>query len=243
MKVLMVLLLFLIPFQNVRKHDAILYQKSGGLIVEHKSYVLAYDTEKRTTLWTSYILTKQMVKTQVVKRKDNFNEDPKVKNSPSPSDYRYSGYDQGHLVNAQDMRFDDKAQTESFYMTNMLPQAPAYNRGIWLKTENLGRKWAVERDTIIIISGALFLYKDIKYIGANKIPVPSHCYKIFYDPETHEAIAFIIKNEGSNKDVREYIVTINSIEKLTKIDFLHTLDDKIENKIEASRKTLTFTFI
>lgn len=233
MRMLMFLLFLLLPsfYPNERKFEEIFYQKDGGLIIEHKSYVLSYDVKFKTTKWSSYMLTKHMVSNQVIDRTDNFTEDPLVDNSPSEDDYIASGYDRGHLVNAQDMRFDVVSQHESFYMTNMLPQHPRLNRGIWKKLEFDSREWAEERDTIIIISGPVFV-GDIKTIG-NKIPVPTYCYKIVYDPETKEAIAFLFKNEKSHKDLSDHIVTIDTIESLTNIDFLYSLEDCLEEDIES----------
>jgi endonuclease G, mitochondrial len=241
MKVMLLILILLIPYQNGVLNESILYQKSEGVVLKHKSYVIAYDTVMKTTLWASYILTRGMVLNQVTKRTNNFKPDPLIPNSPKPSDYQYSGYDQGHLVNAQDMRYDVISQHESFYMTNMLPQDPRFNRGIWKKLEAHGRKWAIERGELLIVSGALFMGKPIKHIGENKIPVPTHCYKIFYDPLRQESISFIIKNAYTSSELSMFVVSIDMIENATRIDFLYTLEDELENRIEASISNKSFS--
>jgi endonuclease G len=202
-------------------------------VLIHKSYNLGYDEVFKTTIWSSYILTAKKVNVLEIKRTNDFKKDPLEKNGPSPQDYKGTGYDQGHLANAQDMRFDSVSEHECFYMTNMVPQRPGYNRGIWGKLEDQCRYWSkTTYDSLIIISGPLFLDKNIKYIG-NKIPVPSHCYKIVYSPIKKKAIAFIIENASSDKSIFEYVTTIDKIEELTKTDMLSFLEDGLENAIES----------
>jgi endonuclease G, mitochondrial len=217
----------------------LLYQKSKGYVIKHRNYIVSYDTTIKTTYWVSYELTKEMVENPRYSRGSNFRKDPYAPNSPSPTDYTRSGYDQGHLANSQDMKFNVVAQYESFYMTNVVPQSPSLNRGAWLRLENQSRKWAVERGSIVIITGTIFANKTVKTIGKNKIPVPSHLYKIIYDPKKKDAIAFIMKNDVASDELHVYVVTINAIEKNTGVDFLYALDDKLENRIEA-RKNYTW---
>jgi len=100
----------------------------NDLIVKHYAYTLNYNEEHGQAEWVAYILTKDRVY-GTVKRTDNFRSDPKVKTgSATLADYKGSGYDRGHLAPAADMKWSATAMSESFYMSNMSPQRPDFNR-------------------------------------------------------------------------------------------------------------------
>ena len=117
---------------------------NGEQLVTHLGYSLSYNEKHEQANWVFYELTIDEVLGSI-KRKDQFRADPNIKTgSASLSDYKRSGYDRGHLAPAADMKWSSKAMSESFFMSNMSPQTPSFNRGIWKKLENLVRKWAVE---------------------------------------------------------------------------------------------------
>ena len=75
--------------------------------------------------------------------------------SAKPSDYVKSGYDRGHLCPAGDMTQSVEAMSETFYMSNMSPQVPGFNRGIWKSLEEQVRKWGKE-EQIHVVTGPVF---------------------------------------------------------------------------------------
>ena len=88
------------------------------------------------------------------KRKNDFRIDPVVKTvSATPADYRNSGYDRGHLCPAGDMAFSEIAMSESFYMSNISPQVPSFNRGIWKTLEQKVRDWSLDMILQLYIVG------------------------------------------------------------------------------------------
>ncbi len=50
------------------------------------------------------------------------------------------------------------------------------------------------------------------------------------------AIGFLFNNEQAVEPLSSYVVTVDSIESLTNMDFFAPLPDEIENKIEATCK-------
>jgi endonuclease G, mitochondrial len=220
-------------------HDPLLYQICAGTVVNHKSYTFCFDDSLKFTKWVSYILTDEMLQKQVCKRTNDFRPDTSVSNSPQLADYKKCGYDRGHLVNAEDMRFDLESESETFYLTNMAPQVPSFNRGIWKKLESQTRTWAKAHKKLYVITGGI-LKDSIKYIG-NKVPVPPSFFKIIYDGQTNTAIAFIMENNHHASHLIKYAVTIDKIENETKIDFLQVLEDSIEARIESRIDTSWFS--
>ena len=96
-------------------------------------------------------------------------------------DYYRSGYDRGHLVPAADMNFDSTAMSECFLFTNVTPQTPTFNRGIWKKLESLTRSLRVEKDSLVIITGTIFKDTTQHFTTlSGGIPVPEFYYKEYY---------------------------------------------------------------
>jgi endonuclease G len=138
--------------------DEHLPQGGHGEVVAHSGYILQYDNEREQARWVAYELTKEEVLNRVVKRTDNFKEDPDVDlGSASLDDYKGSGFDRGHLAPAADLAWSSESMSDSFYLSNMSPQDPSFNRGIWKKLEEQVRTWAVNNDSVYVVSGALYL--------------------------------------------------------------------------------------
>ena len=142
------ILLFIVTTSAFAK--GISHTCSNDKTINHKYYDLCYNFKYKLSKWTSYTLTDQMLKGKTL-RTNNFKPDPHLANAELPAtsnDYKYSGYDRGHLVPAGDMKVNLKAMNESFYMTNMAPQLPSFNRGVWKKLENQVRRIAKEEKKI-----------------------------------------------------------------------------------------------
>ncbi|GAH82191.1 unnamed protein product, partial [marine sediment metagenome] len=122
-------------------------------IIRHTAYTLKYKEKYEQAEWVLYKLTAERVKGSY-KRTNDFRPDPMVKTgSATLSDYKGSGYDRGHLAPAGDMKWSTTAMSESFYMSNMSPQNPGFNRGIWKKLEGQVRTWATDNEEIYIVTG------------------------------------------------------------------------------------------
>ncbi len=113
-----------------------------GYLIQHTYFTLSYSETNRQAEWVAYNLTPSFINGPQ-ERTDNFKIDPKVKSNPVGSgDYSGSGYDRGHLCPAGDMKLNLTSMSESFYMSNMSPQDPSFNRGIWETLESRVRTWA-----------------------------------------------------------------------------------------------------
>jgi len=51
-----------------------------------------------------------------------------------------------------------------------------------------------------------------------------------------KAIGFIYRNEGVKQSMEQAVYTVDEVESLTGIDFYPSLDDKLENRIEAEAR-------
>lgn len=210
-------------------------------IITHSGYTLCYREEYEQPEWVAYELdTEKLVK--AAERQNNFRSDPAVStDSATPDDYRKSGYDRGHLAPAADMAYDEKIMSESFFMSNMSPQLPAFNRGIWKYLEEEVRRFAERFDKIYIVTGPVLEKDEYPVIGSNNVAIPEYYYKVIYAPAGKdgkpEMIAFILPNEKSGESFWNYATTVDEVEQRTGIDFFHILDDTIENAMEAECNT------
>jgi len=204
-------------------------------IIHHIAYTLSYNETHEQANWVAYELTSAETQ-KAFERTNKFKPDPLVKTfSANSSDYAESGYDRGHLAPASDMGWSATAMAESFYYSNMSPQVPGFNRGIWKKMEELVRTWAVDNNNIYITTGPI-LTPGLSAIGPDKVSVPNYYYKVIldYTLPSIKGIGFIIANAASHEPLQSFAVTIDSVEKLTGIDFFSQLPDAQETIIEQT---------
>jgi endonuclease G len=235
-------LVFLVFSSNILSQDLAYFQPaSSGSVIHKKYFSLAYSEEHEQALWVFYELSLEETVARV-KRKNNFRSDPNIKSgSASLADYRGSGFDRGHLAPAGDMAFNKDAMSASFFMSNMSPQLPAFNRGRWKDLESQFRDWARADGSLFIVTGPV-LKKGLYKIGVNGVSVPEQYYKIAldWDDSNQAAIAFLLPHKNISDKLENYIVSIDSIEALTGIDFFPTLDDDIERQIESELASFDF---
>jgi len=206
--------------------------KSEGELIKHKYYTLSYNELHEQANWVHYKLNPNLLK-GTTPRIDSFKIDTLVSTKSSElKDYKGSGYDRGHLVPAGDMKFSDESMRESFYMSNISPQNPDFNRGIWRKLEQLVRVWGREGE-IFITTGGVLLNGNLGSIGSNKVSIPSKYYKIVYSSHKNSMIGFLIPNKKSTSELESYVVKVDSIEKITGINFYEEIPDHIENILES----------
>ena len=68
------------------------------------------------------------------RQKEGFNF-KSLKFTAKNKDYTKSGYERGHLANAEDFAFDCTAEKETFWYYNCSPQTEGLNLGQWKKDE------------------------------------------------------------------------------------------------------------
>jgi endonuclease G, mitochondrial len=205
------------------------------IVITHTGFALLYNEPHEQASWVAYELTKEETN-KIFERTDKFITDPKVKKgTANDKDNAGSGYDRGHLAPASDMGWSSTTMAESFYYSNMSPQTPSFNRGVWKKLEELTRTWANENNSVYIVTGPV-LTSGLTTIGPNKVSVPNYYYKVIldYTEPSIKGIGFIIPNIGSSEPLQQFAVSIDSVEKYTGSDFFPLLADDQEELIEKT---------
>jgi endonuclease G len=208
--------------------------KKGETVIKHKAYSLSYNEDYEQANWVAYELTAEETNGQF-KRTNKFIVDPMVSTGTADNnDYLHSDLDRGHLAPAGDMGWSAQAMAESFYYSNMSPQVPTFNRGIWENGEEQQRAWARENKAVYIVVGPV-LTKGLPTIGKNKVAIPKYYFKVIldYTLPSIKGIGLIIPNGENGKPLKSFFVSIDSVEKFTGIDFFPGLPDDHEKLIES----------
>src|SRR4051812_7257554 len=69
------------------------------------------------------------------------------------TDYSGSGYDRGHMCPSADRTVSRADNDVTFFMSNMVPQTPDNNQGIWASFETYCRDQAAAGNEVLITSG------------------------------------------------------------------------------------------
>ena len=193
-------------------------------IVTHDYFVLSYNEKYEQAEWVAYILKKEQISNNRIKR-PYFNQDKLVKTGSADwRNYKKSGYSRGHLLPAGDRKFSKEAYEDTFLTSNISPQKEDFNGGVWNRLEQKTRYWAEKYDELYVITGGV-LTEGLTTIGEEKVAVPDYFYKILLDytqPEV-KAIAFLIPHQESNLPLYKFVTSIDEIESLTTHRFFSSI--------------------
>ena len=213
-----------------------LKEKRQEQVIKHEGYTVSYNSDYKIANWVAYELTSKEATSKKNERSNKFVSDPMVKGATAMNeDYTRSGYDRGHMAPAGDMKWSAKAMRESFYLSNICPQKPGLNRGIWKDLEEQARLWAKENGSLLIVTGPV-ITDDLKRLGKNRVGIPKTFYKVICTITNGkpEGVGFLFDNKDYGKTpLKSMMIPIDSVEKVTGIDFFPSLPDSIENPMEA----------
>lgn len=219
-------------------------RKTDTRLLIRTGYTLSYNDAWKIPNWVAWQLTAEEVAGKV-KRTDEFLVDPDLPTrfQSEHRDYSGSSYDRGHMAPAGDMKWDEQAMQESFYMSNMCPQAPNLNKGDWRILEEQCRKWAQRYGMVYVVCGPIVdeRISQKKKIGRNKVLVPDGFFKVVLKlGDKPSAVGFIFPNDDCNSALADYAVSVDQVEAVTGIDFFHRLPDEQENALEATNGMKNF---
>ena len=155
--------------------------KSLSDVIFRTGFSFLYNEKHEQSNWVAYELTKKEVKLKVVQRQNKFLPDPLVvTGSATNADYLKSGFDRGHLAPAADMQWSQDAMAESFFYSNICPQIPNFNRGAWKQLEEITRRWALENESIYVVTGPV-LTDSLRKINNSRVSIPNQFFKVILE--------------------------------------------------------------
>ncbi len=224
-------------------------------IAEHSAMILGFDCDSKLAAWSFHVLSPDVLvggvsrtndfrKDSLIECGDGIEQDYFTKKLQEDGTYKFEnfGFDRGHLAPSADFRWSQKALSESYFYSNMTPQRPGFNRESWAEVEDLMRRIIANTPKPYYIVTGPVLEKSLPKVekGQNHLPIPAFHYKIIADvsAENPKGMAFLMPNKKCDLPPSAYVVTIDSIEKLTGLDFFSKIDvtnaQKIESKADYS---------
>ena len=172
--------------------------------MDYKHYCLGFNKEHRQANWVYYELGSTNL-TGKASRKNDFRWTRRsVVGVPRLTITSGAVMTRGICVPQRICRLMRKAMSETFYMSNMSPQVPMFNRGIWKELEEHVRNRA-RKEKLYVVTGPIF--KSNKgSIGKGKVTVPGYYYKLFYSPSKQQMIAYVLPNEESKRPLNSFAV-------------------------------------
>lgn len=217
-------------------------QNPNNYLIERDGYALAYDRDRGHAHWVSWQLTTAWL--GQTERQDNFRQDgslPAGFYQVTPNDYRNSGYDRGHLLPSGDRTVSVAANSATFLMTNIIPQAPENNRGLWAELEQYTRQLVRQGDQeVYVIAGA---YGHRETLAEGRVTVPSRLWKVIVVLDTPgaglagvSAASQVIAVDMPNRDRlptdwRIYQTALQRIELATGYSLLSAVAPEIQREL------------
>jgi endonuclease G len=170
----------------------------------YEAFAILHSGESKTPVLVAQRLSRASIAETGEKRTNRFFADARLPAAEKATleDYQGSGYDRGHLAPAGDMP-TPQAMAQSFSLANMVPQAPAHNRGVWAKTVEAATRKYASRATgdVYVITGPVYVpsIADSPSIGRGQVRVPKYLFKLIYDEDRNRSWAFWQENSDETE--------------------------------------------
>ncbi|MEI8052724.1 MAG: DNA/RNA non-specific endonuclease [Bacteroidota bacterium] len=224
----------------------------GNYLLKENYYSVSYNRDRGISNWVSWHVAATDFGS--VSRQDDFRGNPNL-----PSDwykventsYSGSGFDRGHMCPSSDRTSSIAANSSTFLMTNIIPQAPQNNQVTWAGLENYCRSLVQSGSELYIIAGS---YGEggtttsgglSTIIDNGRITVPSTLWKVIVvlsngsndlnrvTSNTRVISIVIPNNDNVNSDWKTYRNSVDFIEQETGYDILSKVSAGTQAVIES----------
>ena len=215
----------------------------NNYLMEKPQYSLSYSRDNGGPNWVSWHLDASWLGS--TPRQDDFRADTTLPTGwyrVQATDYSGSGFDRGHMCPSADRTITVTANSATFLMTNMIPQLPANNQGVWANLESYSRTLVSQGNELYIISGGHGLQH---FIANGHVAVPAQTWKVIIVlpvgsndvsrvSTSTRTIAVVMPNSGTiGSDWRAYRVSVDQVEAITGFDFFSNVSSGIQAVIEG----------
>ena len=205
------------------------------VVLDKGEFKVGWSPSLRHPVWVAYHVPAAAI--SEAGKRPGFKQDKDAVNSPTPAHYAKTGYDRGHMAPnyAIATRFGREAQNRTFLMSNVTPQTPRLNRGVWRDIEHrIAELWTHRWGEIWVIVGCIS--NEPRKLADTDIDIPTRFYQVVVAQNGNEirAMAMLVEQNVPWKAwPTRYLVSIDELEELTGFDFLADLEDGTEDALEA----------
>ncbi|MBD2716725.1 DNA/RNA non-specific endonuclease [Hymenobacter sp. BT646] len=225
-------------------------------LLSKTQYALSYHRDRGIANWVSWHLDASWRGSAA--RQDDFRPDntlPAGWYQVQATSYSGSGFDRGHMCPSADRTNTVPDNSATFFMTNMVPQAPRNNQQTWANLEDYTRSFLATGNEVYIICGSYGRGGTgsngglTQTLDQGRVTVPNRLWKVVVilptgtDDATRVStntriIAIDTPNDNSiNTNWGQYRVSVDAIEAATGLDLLSAVPSAIQQQIEVSVDT------
>jgi endonuclease G len=225
----------------------------NNYLMEKQRFALSYNRSKGTANWVSWQLASEWLGSQP--RTDAFAADTtlpagwyRVQALDYPLAFNGVAIDRGHMCPSADRTRTVQDNTETFLMTNMIPQTERNNQGPWADFESFTRSLLNNTtNEIYVVCGPAGSQGTI--VNGN-VTVPTQTWKVVLvlpkgsddavrvssNPNIAYTIAVVMPNDGQlSLRWQDHIRTVDEVESLTGFNFFSNLSTTAQSQLEARR--------
>lgn len=224
-----------IPFDNDTSDDHLIFRKQ---------YVLNYDQSKGVATWVAWKLSSDDIGNSG-RYKGRFKTEmelPKGSINITHDHYTNSGYDRGHIVRSHERSSSESDNKSTFILSNILPQTPDLNRGLWLNFERFCEHLVLKENMTLYLVAGGFSYAGNTLRNEGLVAIPDSFFKVVLafpasqSPTIQNTRVFAVKmpNTGGIRKAlwTDYACTIQSIEHATQLSFFGAMTAPFLNEIK-----------
>ena len=207
-------------------------------VLDRGEFQIGWSDSLKHPVWCAYHVVRDAH--HEVFNRPGFTKDKAVPLAPSPDAYTKSGYDRGHMVPnfAIATRYGEDEQKKTFRMSNIAPQSPALNRGVWRDVEHrIAQLWTARYGEIWVVVGCLSgNTRSGQTLSGTNIDVPESYYQVIVAQDGLDVrmLAVIFdQSVGWDAWAARHIVTVDELERLTGLDFNPELPSFIQDPLES----------
>jgi endonuclease G, mitochondrial len=206
-------------------------------VIQNIGYAVGYDEKRKDPAWVAFC-HHRVSSPQHLPRPTKFTVDERTTSRVASDDYTGTGYDRGHMAPnyAIAICFGQKAQLETFFMSNIVPQRPNLNRKDWRLLEERVVDYARRFGDVWEITGPIFGAQPRRLRAG--VEIPDAFYKILLDEDRGKprVLAFVMSQEVvGSEPLEKFLTSVDETEKESGLDFLSDLPDDVETRLEAER--------
>lgn len=227
-------------------HDWSGRKYTGKKGTEGRNWSCDYDASERISIWVAYPLNNNLIGSWV-SRSEAWGYDPALEGRTGIQQDVSGGYkngnngwySRGHQIPSADRLGTYERNSTTYYGTNMTPQNNSFNGGIWGSLEQAVRNSAASCDTLYVVTGCVLEGSNYYAVDRSnrQITVPTYYFKALlahtlsgtYGQNGYIAAGYWLPHDGSisDKDYKNYMLSISELEKKTGLDFFPNLIGKI----------------